>query len=191
MRGTLHVVAITQDRRGIIPAYAGNTLGKRRDETKRQDHPRVCGEHCRGVLHGRPSKGSSPRMRGTPTCRASVSLSGGIIPAYAGNTRTVRRIRLQAGDHPRVCGEHKNPRVNCRDFTGSSPRMRGTLRHHCGQFVNDGIIPAYAGNTADHDRFGQHEVGSSPRMRGTLVIRTGLELLRGIIPAYAGNTLRD
>ena len=52
--------------RGIIPAYAGNTV---------LDH-----------LDQQFVTGSSPRMRGTP---AALSFDGtrlGIIPAYAGNT---------------------------------------------------------------------------------------------------------
>ena len=91
---------------------------------------------------------------------------------------------------------------------GSSPRMRGT---HAGVWVDDsqvGIIPAHAGNTANHwltpDMLGDHpracgehscemsvlstSAGSSPRMRGTPVWRHADEIGRGIIPAHAGNT---
>ena len=45
MRGTLHVVTITQDRGGIIPAYAGNTWCRSAVARCPWDHPRVCGEH--------------------------------------------------------------------------------------------------------------------------------------------------
>ena len=91
---------------------------------------------------------------------------------------------------------------------GSSPRMRGT--HGFSTFAkrNDGIIPAYAGNTwtapparpanRDHPRVcGEHQSapteavqreGSSPRMRGTLPSTVSRAETRGIIPAYAGNT---
>ena len=71
-----------------------------------------------------------------------------------------------------------------------------------------GIIPAYAGNTADkmiyratvrdHPRVcGEHGfyghpleawLGSSPRMRGTRTHRHDQRQRQGIIPAYAGNT---
>ena len=111
-------------------------------------------------------------------------------------------------DHPRVCGEHaENDQLFLAD-SGSSPRMRGTLRDAPWVAKGIGIIPAYAGNTLamailqalrrDHPRVcGEHEPvtpifshfpGSSPRMRGT---RFGLSLKvlsDGIIPAYAGNT---
>ena len=92
--------------------------------------------------------------------------------------------------------------------TGSSPHTRGTREQKALPFLAQGIIPAYAGNTAhgtaspapcqDHPRIrGEHKgivldngsaVGSSPHTRGTL--RHAVSVLRelGIIPAYAGNT---
>ena len=49
---------------GIIPACAGSTSPLALKSGRARDHPRMCGEHCRGVVHGRPSKGSSPHVRG-------------------------------------------------------------------------------------------------------------------------------
>ena len=89
--------------------------------------------------------------------------------------------------------------------------MRGTPFPFMGYDANQGIIPAYAGNTEpdakkslhdrDHPRVcGEHSVridrnnsarGSSPRMRGTLGAFARPKQHGGIIPAYAGNTLRD
>ena len=66
MRGTPGGEASEESDRGIIPAYAGNTLRLHVRALRRRDHPRVCGEHLFvhvGKLHG---LGSSPRMRGTP-----------------------------------------------------------------------------------------------------------------------------
>ena len=91
---------------------------------------------------------------------------------------------------------------------GSSPRMRGTPGRARTAQLDDGIIPAYAGNTParhqskggkrDHPRVcGEHlsaaflaavKRGSSPRMRGTLDQCTPQRQNHGIIPAYAGNT---
>ena len=89
--------------------------------------------------------------------------------------------------------------------------MRGT---HVKEFLaqtDDGIIPAYAGNTPqaerpeptrrDHPRVcGEHGVvrepicrktGSSPRMRGTPHPVGSGRPHPGIIPAYAGNTMAE
>ena len=49
---------------GIIPAYAGSTLGLLDDGRRRGDHPRVCGEHALVVEEVVKVAGSSPRMRG-------------------------------------------------------------------------------------------------------------------------------
>ena len=112
------------------------------------DHPRIRGEHAPSAFAPRPWRG--------------------IIPAYAGNTRTPRTRPATGWDHPRIRGEH--------DSLADVRLRRG------------GIIPAYAGNTLRWaGNF--HHCEDHPRIRGEH--RAGLEavlVLRGIIPAYAGNT---
>ena len=65
MRGTLVKRQFDAGGRGIIPAYAGNTLPWRQCPTIFRDHPRICGEHVTVYKHVRGWKGSSPHMRGT------------------------------------------------------------------------------------------------------------------------------
>ena len=147
MRGTRIVSVSRPDKPGIIPEYAGNTVRLMRDRPNGRDHPRVCGEHRLPHRHPGPSRGSSPRMRGTPVSVAQMVFLIGIIPAYAGNTPPRTRTRNSARDHPRVCGEHSHDHSEAVRYEGSSPRMRGTLhRDDDGEF-GYGIIPAYAGNT--------------------------------------------
>ena len=87
--------------------------------------------------------------------------------------------------------------------------MRGTPVGSIYLSVNDGIIPAHAGNTSGHStsagRSGDHPracgehffvsasranaVGSSPRMRGTRWHNMRPMPQPGIIPAHAGNTI--
>ena len=149
-------------------------------------------------------------MRGTLCVQCHSGLCLGIIPAYAGNTCAVASLRCATWDHPRVCGEHNGLRFRRMSRTGSSPRMRGTLCCVMHLLKQLGIIPAYAGNTAqcrtfkrfhgDHPRVcGEHGTGilkhaavqgSSPRMRGTLDVKCCGQCFHGIIPAYAGNTLQ-
>ena len=211
MRGTPSWPVSSPSRRGIIPAYAGNTRFHASLFTPSGDHPRVCGEHPCCALTMRPKSGSSPRMRGTPTAATPPRRSSGIIPAYAGNTRQQPRRCRQNRDHPRVCGEHPNGKVVALTTSGSSPRMRGTLVVPLQHVPRAGIIPAYAGNTRltvslltvswDHPRVcGEHFLGicktarimgSSPRMRGTLGRAFRPVGVSGIIPAYAGNTQWD
>ena len=93
-------------RRGIIPAYAGNTMLTRPGHTQLGDHPRVCGEHRLAGLVGHVPGGSSPRMRGTPYVAFQPVVPQWIIPAYAGNTFVMSHDFSLLRDHPRVCGEH-------------------------------------------------------------------------------------
>ena len=110
-------------------------------------HPRVCGEHFIRTGFASFHSGSSPRMRGTHIREFKPGELWRFIPAYAGNTCSIRSLSIRRTVHPRVCGEHKVeiPRQN--DRPGSSPRMRGT---HKGSFLRARLrrfIPAYAGNT--------------------------------------------
>ena len=104
-------------------------------------------------------------MRGTHTGRVVVEYGEGIIPAYAGNTRSFGVLSCLARDHPRVCGEHGR-RVGGQDgFRGSSPRMRGTRRFDFEDSKIAGIIPAYAGNT-EYERSLCPMCGDHPRVCG-------------------------
>jgi len=130
---------------GIIPAYAGSTPAASARSTAHGDHPRVCGEHGVDVVDGEAVLGSSrvcgehrscsccllgvvgssPRMRGALATGVHDPDRRGIIPAYAGSTRSTSLSTPRPGDHPRVCGEHAvGPVVRAYD-PGSSPRMRG------------------------------------------------------------------
>ena len=208
MRGTRVRPTGRRSALGIIPAYAGNTRATAARPQPTRDHPRVCGEHLTSCVMVVSSMGSSPRMRGTLVVAELLGHESGIIPAYAGNTWNRQRQASPCWDHPRVCGEHAVLNSDALPFTGSSPRMRGTLLHHALALASGGIIPAYAGNTCetcegssdggDHPRVcGEHAMvsatalavrGSSPRMRGTQSRCRPCMRRTGIIPAYAGNT---
>ena len=91
---------------------------------------------------------------------------------------------------------------------GSPPPTRGTPVGKGTIYKNEGITPAYAGNTlivcyfgtdfGDHPRLrGEHPrhldktrtlVGSPPPTRGTHAIKKYAGYMPGITPAYAGNT---
>ena len=127
MRGTQSSSAKSDYRRGIIPAYAGNTNSFFARIEYARDHPRVCGEHRKDCRISGRFKGSSPRMRGTPTPSRCHGTKTGIIPAYAGNTFAKYGLAFCTA--------------------GSSPRMRGTPEREHSETRIHGIIPAYAGNT--------------------------------------------
>ena len=172
-------------------------------------HPRVCGENGPSIPIDGMSVGSSPRMRGKLYQVARDPYHTGLIPAYAGKTRTRGMDECGCRAHPRVCGENlfvSHPRLS---LTGSSPRMRGKQHFLYRDQIPRGLIPAYAGKTKwrfhwpfagqAHPRVCGENVrsccwlvwswGSSPRMRGKLLGRQCGRGDLGLIPAYAGKTL--
>ena len=147
MRGTPHGSESSVHSDRIIPAHAGNSCVQRIRMRLCSDHPRACGE-----LLGRRSffcgvLGSSPRMRGTRRDPARQHMIMRIIPAHAGNSSRSRLRRASCSDHPRACGELSVSNALIDGSTGSSPRMRGTLRLSAVVRVVDRIIPAHAGNS--------------------------------------------
>ena len=192
----------------IIPTCTGNTQSGRLTSKFKWDHPRTCGEHSTVTISPLLSVGSSPHVRGA-RCFATVFLDGfGIIPACAGSTCPSRPSAATAGDHPRMCGEHRICCQSCKISTGSSPHVRGALVQDFLQGLSTGIIPACAGSTVswrirrppcrDHPRmcgehnrgssFGQSHKGSSPHVRGAQRLERQSCSLSGIIPACAGST---
>ena len=152
--------------------------------------------------------GSSPHTRGAPPLPRRRSHAHGIIPAYAGSTRTSRTRTSVSRDHPRIRGEHSMMSLGLTSLRGSSPHTRGARRYAPIRRRMCGIIPAYAGSTwrpprhattaGDHPRIrGEHSLqtrahsctpGSSPHTRGAREVAPRGLLLGGIIPAYAGST---
>ena len=210
MRGALKDTVQWIDDRRIIPAYAGSTPRIAVGILRIEDHPRVCGEHGDNLIVNFDGKGSSPRMRGAPAPVTASGAARGIIPAYAGSTTGVTSTDSCVPDHPRVCGEHYPSCAELVESTGSSPRMRGAHSSRPACRWPAGIIPAYAGSTADgravfkslkdHPRVcGEHaaaavdedmRLGSSPRMRGAHIVGNKPSHGIRIIPAYAGSTWR-
>ena len=69
---------------GITPAYAGKSFLLCGGDTWFRDHPRVCGEKCRGGAFSHLFLGSPPRMRGKEPLVDRAPSGRGITPAYAG-----------------------------------------------------------------------------------------------------------
>ena len=70
--------------------------------------------------------GSSPRLRGTEQRPAKVELYARFIPALAGNGLGPHSRRRFFPVHPRACGERLLSICGFHDYSGSSPRLRGT-----------------------------------------------------------------
>ena len=186
MRGKRQLFRSIDVRLWIIPAHAGQTKQCASACTDGTDHPRTCGANFFSSACSRIAGGSSPHMRGKLGGTLRTLKSQRIIPAHAGQTRTLNSGSTVVKDHPRTCGANllSTPGPSVR--IGSSPHMRG--KHRAGRRRPDvlRIIPAHAGQTfpanrhrsasSDHPRTcGANymgsvlmvtHTGSSPHMRG-------------------------
>jgi len=112
------------------------------------DHPRIRGEHVFREIWLCLQSGSSPHTRGAHSEAPGRGETPGIIPAYAGSTKSLLAEGRGAGDHPRIRGEHTLRLLYIQSSLGSSPHTRGApvvvnIIDWSGR-----IIPAYAGSTA-------------------------------------------
>ena len=107
---------------GTIPACAGSTARPVGGVSRSRDHPRVRGEHWRGLRSAPTVVGPSPRARGAPSMASSRSRKLGTIPACAGSTRCFGPLGVVRRDHPRVRGEHS-------ERPGTLPAFRTVFLH--------------------------------------------------------------
>ena len=154
----------------------------------RPDHPRIRGEHPRIPSPATTKWGSSPHTRGAQSAPGHRQRQRGIIPAYAGSTKSPRKARGWQPDHPRIRGEHQVGVDLLKVLPGSSPHTRGALGPDGHGLSGVGIIPAYAGSTTWIFSGTARGAGSSPHTRGALETLGLAENVMGIIPAYAGST---
>ena len=89
----------------------------------------------------------------------------GIIPAYAGSTRSGCGTTFSGRDHPRIRGEHVNLLIVSDFPPGSSPHTRGARSRVHRHRRPERIIPAYAGSTT-YDKTGSYLEPDHPRIRG-------------------------
>ena len=109
----------------IIPACAGSTHPSSRHRARKEDHPRMRGEHNSPAKTSTCRTGSSPHARGAQDAAAIAGMASGIIPACAGSTVAFRPCDGQGRDHPRMRGEHAPTRQCWSCAVGSSPHARG------------------------------------------------------------------
>ena len=167
----------------------------------------MCGGRASEACEKKTAAGSSPRVRGTRPTRRADDWPLRIIPACAGDAWCRSRASSRASDHPRVCGGRAISWHRLFQFSGSSPRVRGTRSNTARRRLASRIIPACAGDAlsretaklsaSDHPRVcgGRERVpapldtvtGSSPRVRGTLFVDPRRRCLDRIIPACAGD----
>ena len=91
---------------GLIPAWAGKTGHSRQGTTRGRAHPRVGRENPSTQADGSVLSGSSPRGRGKLVSSSDNDGTNGLIPAWAGKTRSPATCPGVHAAHPRVGGEN-------------------------------------------------------------------------------------
>ena len=129
----------------VSPAYAGKSSRPLRPPECRKDHPRVCGEKQKKSPTGLVTRGSPPHVRGKGADEQGVGGVAGITPAYAGKRVRCSQQALPCTDHPRMCGEKRQDRLDYYVPQGSPPHVRGKGGDGNDRGLHARITPACAG----------------------------------------------
>ena len=149
-------------------------------------------------------------MRGKGADEQGVGGVAGITPAYAGKRVRCSQQALPCTDHPRMCGEKRQDRLDYYVPQGSPPHVRGKGYWRMYKQSLLGITPACAGksrlffcsrlNPEDHPRMcgekrgirlpGSLGRGSPPHVRGKVDGCAQLWPFDRITPACAGKRLK-
>ncbi len=133
------------ERRGTIPACAGEPFRIKSSDSDRGDYPRVRGGTQRQRRLITAFTGLSPRARGNRRCYLHPECLPGTIPACAGEPQLAREAVAGFGDYPRVRGGTLNCSRILEPLNGLSPRARGNHPGGLRPRPHFGTIPACAG----------------------------------------------
>ena len=190
------------------PACAGITNRAPPPTTRRGAHPRMRGDHKRGMPEPASELGPPPHARGSRRQRRHLMGRRRPTPACAGITaRRTRRQRTRPA-HPRMRGDHGVEYMLDHMDGGPPPHARGSLADAREREARARPTPACAGITprtpscrssrtahprmrGDHVSGVEHEVratGPPPHARGSRVKRQVRGMRSGPTPACAGIT---
>ena len=130
---------------GTIPAGAGEPSRCFSHAKMPGDHPRGCGGTPGHASGRRPAAGPSPRVRGNRGSWGGCYRALGTIPAGAGEPSLGLSFPTAGGDHPRGCGGTSRSIGQAGDIQGPSPRVRGNQLGRLILLLDQGTIPAGAG----------------------------------------------
>ena len=108
-----------------IPAGAGEPGGHHLIVALDGDYPRGCGGTLVQALKTPAQSGLSPRVRGNRNGKDGAGVSGGTIPAGAGEPCRADDDGRARGDYPRGCGGTGGALSQTLNAVGLSPRVRG------------------------------------------------------------------
>ena len=131
--------------------------------------------------------GSSPQVRGTfPQLQRRLGYLG-LIPAGAGNIRSLRSATVSAWAHPRRCGEHSSSDHATTNKSRLIPAGAGNINLRPKTRTATRAHPRRCGEHVGPEGSSRVHVGSSPQVRGTFDGVGAEQQVAGLIPAGAGN----
>ena len=156
LRGNQVIVGILGVSVGSIPAPAGEPAGGTTGGNGGKVYPRACGGTAFQTLHSAEDWGLSPRLRGNRNTNHVLSKRLGSIPAPAGEPFALRLGDNDLGVYPRACGGTLESGEMAWFQEGLSPRLRGNRASAFIDRLQNGSIPAPAGEPVEvlslHDR---------------------------------------
>ena len=91
------------------------------------DHPHAYGDKLTAAPQPVRVKGSSPRVWGQDSDKATVSSTGGIIPTRMGTRQLHCQREVRYRDHPHAYGDKRLSGASATRIVGSSPRVWGQV----------------------------------------------------------------
>ena len=147
-RGSPPVALSSLDRRGSIPARAGEPRPTTQRVVCCRVDPRASGGATREPAPEPRNEGRSPRERGSRERVGAVEHIPGSIPARAGEPRSSRAVSFPTEVDPRASGGAGGTGSPPAPGRGRSPRERGSRRRPSEAHLERGSIPARAGEPA-------------------------------------------
>ena len=211
VRGNQDELAAEIERKGSIPACAGEPPIAQPLRSQGEVYPRVCGGTTQAACYNTKYHGLSPRVRGNLAVDRPRIAYQRSIPACAGEPRRPRSACLGMQVYPRVCGGTTLMPAYPIAVKGLSPRVRGNrLRIQLGhrrprsipacagepqlEAVDDsvvGVYPRVCGGTSNSSNGASFANGLSPRVRGNPPAQYNVAVRPRSIPACAGEPIES
>ena len=189
-RGNRRAADQAADRRGSIPANAGEPWPRPRCCRPARVYPRERGGTIAERMRGAAFEGLSPRTRGNRVRLNRSTSPPGSIPANAGEPCLRGCATCRSRVYPRERGGTTGSPTRFVQITGLSPRTRGNPRRRSNAICVPWSIPANAGEPRSRCARGRWP-GVYPRERGgTLTPVMVVAPLYGLSPRTRGNPLQ-
>ena len=175
-------------RQRSIPAWAGETPPQSPYRRSPSVYPRVGGGNRRIRWGQGWLQGLSPRGRGKHRPATSDRTSERSIPAWAGETSSVRTSMASCAVYPRVGGGNNGEHPGPIHLVGLSPRGRGKPKPPSAAVGAVTVYPRVGGGNIVPSGIVPVGLGLSPRGRGKREPVMHRLLITRSIPAWAGET---